>query len=74
MYGNIMDVAMRERKETLINFSNQDRVGKTNLCWKRGGVSESGPTSVMSERLLSQPLKKDEQVADFLLLLYVTKP
>lgn len=53
-----MYLSMSKVKETLVHFFNQDRVGKTNLCWKRGGVSDSGPTFVMSERLLSQPLQK----------------
>lgn len=53
-----MYLAMSRMKETLVNFFYQDRTGKTNLCWKRHGVSDSGHTSIMPERLTSQTLQK----------------
>lgn len=34
-----MYLAMRNVKETLLIFFSQARVGKTNLYWKRGGVT-----------------------------------
>lgn len=44
-----MHLSMNKVKETIVsNLSNQDRVGKTILCWKRGGISDSRPTALMS--------------------------